>query len=163
MDLAVKAAENTLSKSTIKPEEIDLIILATSSADDLFGSAGQIQKRIGASNAAAFDVTAACSGFIVSLIIAHQFLATRTYNNILIIGADVLSRWVNWLDRNTCILFGDAAGAMLLKSSSPDNLLGFKLKTNGKNNHDLVLPQTSKYKKFTSDLTIVSRLNYKYL
>lgn len=150
------AAENTLNKSTIKPEEIDLIILATSSADDLFGSAGQIQKRIGAYNAVAFDVTAACSGFIVSLIIAHQFITTRTYKNILIIGADVLSRWVNWLDRNTCILFGDAAGAMLVQASNNDSILAFKIKTDGKTNEDLVLPHISKSKKLTSNITVVS-------
>uniref|UniRef100_A0A1X9PTT9 Beta-ketoacyl-[acyl-carrier-protein] synthase III n=1 Tax=Corynoplastis japonica TaxID=700918 RepID=A0A1X9PTT9_9RHOD len=155
VDLAVEAAKKTLDSSDLDPLELDLIILATSSPDDLFGSASQIQNKIGAYKAVAFDITAACSGFIVSLVTAYQFIQTGTYKNILVIGADVLSRWVNWLDRGTCILFGDAAGAMLFQSSASNNLLGFKLKTDGQNYRHLNLPYVPKVKSLTSNINIV--------
>nr|YP_010850540.1 Beta-ketoacyl-acyl carrier protein synthase III [Lophurella hookeriana]WGH13334.1 Beta-ketoacyl-acyl carrier protein synthase III [Lophurella hookeriana] len=133
IDLAVLASKKALNKISMDPSQIDLIILATSSPHDLFGSASKVQSEIGAINAVAFDLTAACSGFVLSLVTASQFLQTGAYKNILVVGADVLSKWVDWSDRSTCILFGDAAGAAILQScSSNDNsILSFQLNTNG--------------------------------
>lgn len=132
-DLAVSASVKALNKISMSPSEIDLIILATSSPDDLFGSASKVQSKIGAINAAAFDLTAACSGFVLSLVTASQFLQSGTYRNILVIGADVLSKWTDWSDRSTCILFGDAAGAAILQSchANYNSILGFQLDTDG--------------------------------
>uniref|UniRef100_A0A4D6X098 Beta-ketoacyl-[acyl-carrier-protein] synthase III n=1 Tax=Spermothamnion repens TaxID=31383 RepID=A0A4D6X098_9FLOR len=134
IDLAVSASTKALNKISMSPSEIDLIILATSSPNDLFGSASQIQHLIGANNALAFDLTAACSGFVIAMVTAAQFLQNGSYRNILVIGADVLSKWVDWSDRSTCILFGDGAGAVILQSCSHDKnqFLGFHLKTDGK-------------------------------
>ncbi|KAL3131472.1 hypothetical protein ABBQ38_007780 [Trebouxia sp. C0009 RCD-2024] len=98
----------------IAAEDVDLIILATSSPDDLFGSACKVQSIIGAKNATAYDITAACSGFVVALISAATYIRTGLYRNIIIIGADALSRYTDWRDRSTCILFGDGTGAMVL-------------------------------------------------
>ncbi|MEY2831936.1 MAG: hypothetical protein RLZZ574_1194, partial [Cyanobacteriota bacterium] len=109
--LSAVAAKGAIAMAGISPTDIDLIILATSTPDDLFGSACRIQGLIGATNAVAFDLTAACSGFLFALITASQFISTGMYKNVLIIGADVLSRWVDWSDRTSCILFGDGAGA----------------------------------------------------
>nr|WGH12741.1 Beta-ketoacyl-acyl carrier protein synthase III [Echinothamnion sp.] len=133
VDLAVLASNKALNKISMDPCQIDLIILATSSPHDLFGSASKIQSEIGAFNAAAFDLTAACSGFVLSLVTASQFLQMGTYSNILVVGADVLSKWVDWSDRNTCILFGDAAGAAILQSCSfkDNSILNFQLNTDG--------------------------------
>lgn len=143
-DLAVLASKNALDKISMHPSEIDLIILATSSPNDLFGSASKIQFEIGATNAVAFDLTAACSGFVLGLVTAFQFLQTGAYRNTLIIGADVLSKWVDWSDRSTCILFGDAAGAAILQScpTSNNSILNFQLDTDGKySNHLSILYQ----------------------
>lgn len=139
VDLATAASNKALDNISMHPSEIDLIILATSSPDDLFGSASKIQARIGATNAAAFDLTAACSGFVIALVTANQFLQTGTYRNVLVIGADALSKWVDWSDRSTCILFGDAAGAVILKScnTSSTSILDFQLNTNGNYSNNL--------------------------
>lgn len=140
IDLALTASQQALSNACMDPLEINLIILATSSPNDLFGSASQLQAKIGALNAAAFDITAACSGFVIALITASQFIKTGAYQNILVVGADVLSRWVDWSNRSTCILFGDGAGAVVLKRSVIDCILGFQLNTNGVSYHQLSIP-----------------------
>uniref|UniRef100_A0A1Z1M8H7 Beta-ketoacyl-[acyl-carrier-protein] synthase III n=1 Tax=Caloglossa beccarii TaxID=131038 RepID=A0A1Z1M8H7_9FLOR len=134
VDLATAASLNALNKISMNPLEVDLIILATSSPNDLFGSASQVQAKIKAFNAVAFDLTAACSGFVLGIVTASQFLKNGSYRTILVIGADVLSKWINWSDRNTCILFGDGAGATILQSCKPqDNqILGFQLNTDGR-------------------------------
>lgn len=138
-DLATFASQQAISMAQILPTDIDLIILATSSPDDLFGTAGQIQYRLGATKAVAFDLTAACSGFVFGLVTASQFIRTGVYQNVLLIGADILSRWVNWSDRGTCILFGDGAGAVVLQASETDRLLGFEIRSDGTQNSSLNL------------------------
>uniref|UniRef100_A0A1Z1MAN6 Beta-ketoacyl-[acyl-carrier-protein] synthase III n=1 Tax=Vertebrata thuyoides TaxID=2006970 RepID=A0A1Z1MAN6_9FLOR len=132
-DLAVEASIKAINSIAMDPKKIDLIILATSSPNDLFGSASKIQNEIGAINAVAFDLTAACSGFVVGIITASQFIFTGTYKNVLVIGADALSKWVDWSDRSTCILFGDAAGAVIVQScnSVSNSILNFHLSTDG--------------------------------
>ncbi|MEW5804805.1 MAG: beta-ketoacyl-ACP synthase III [bacterium] len=115
-DLAVKAAQAALEDAGMEPQELDMIITATVTPDMILPSAGcVIQKKIGAPNAAAFDVAAACSGFLYALSIADQFVKSGQYKNILIVGADTLSKVTDWTDRSTCILFGDGAGAVILK------------------------------------------------
>ena len=142
VDLASLASIRALHKAHMNPQEIDLIILATSSPNDLFGSASQLQASIGAHKAVAFDLTAACSGFVLGLVTAAQFIQNGSYKNILIVGADVLSKWMDWSDRSTCILFGDAAGAAILQAcSTKDNsILGFKLNTDGHKYRQLSIP-----------------------
>ncbi len=142
--LAAKASIKAISMAGLTPEDIDLIVLATSTPDDLFGSACQVQRRIGAKRAVAFDLTAACSGFVFALVTASQFVRQGVYHNVLIIGADILSRWVNWEDRTTCVLFGDGAGAVVCQSSeTEDNFLGFELCSDGTLNSSLNLTYVS--------------------
>lgn len=140
--LATAAGIEALAAARIRPEELDLIILATSTPDDLFGSACQIQAQLGASKAVAFDLTAACSGFVFGLVTAAQYIKTGVFQNVLLVGADILSRWVDWQDRRTCILFGDGAGAVVLQANTSDRLLGFELKSDGRQNHQLNLAYT---------------------
>ena len=116
-DLAAEAARRALEHARIKPEELDLIILGTSSPDCNYPSgACEVQAKIGAVNAAAFDVSAACAGFIFALNIAQGFFKAGIYQTALIIGAETLSKVTNWEDRSTCVLFGDGAGAAVLKN-----------------------------------------------
>jgi 3-oxoacyl-[acyl-carrier-protein] synthase-3 len=116
-DMASKAALRAMDNAAITAEEIDLIIVATVSPDMMFpATACWVQTKIGAKNAACFDVSAACSGFLYALEIAQQFITSCTYNTVLVIGADKLSSLVDWSDRNTCVLFGDGAGAAILRN-----------------------------------------------
>lgn len=118
VDLAVKASEEALKNSGYTTEDIDLIIVATTSPDRIMPStACSVQERLGCINATAFDISAACSGFVYGLIIANSLLKTNEKFRALVIGAEVLSRIVDWKDRNTCVLFGDGAGAAVLESS----------------------------------------------
>jgi 3-oxoacyl-[acyl-carrier-protein] synthase-3 len=116
-DLAAKAALRAMARAKILPEEIDLIVVATITPDMPFPStACLVQKKIRAHRAAAFDIEAACSGFIFGLEIGQQFIMSRTYDTVLVIGAEKLSSIINWSDRNTCVLFGDGAGAAILRN-----------------------------------------------
>jgi 3-oxoacyl-[acyl-carrier-protein] synthase-3 len=116
-DMSTKAALAAMQQADVAPEEIDLIIVATVTPDMFFpATACWVQKKIGAIHAACFDVSAACSGFLYAMEIAQQFISTHVYNTVLIIGADKLSSIVNWSDRNTCVLFGDGAGAAILRN-----------------------------------------------
>ena len=116
-DLAAKAATRAMKNAGVTGEQIDLIIVATITPDMPFPStACLVQKQIGAHRAAAFDMEAACSGFIYGLEIAQQFIMSRTYDTVLVIGAEKLSSIVDWQDRNTCVLFGDGAGAAILQN-----------------------------------------------
>src|SRR5438128_10709702 len=115
-DLAAQAARKAMQMAGVTAEQIDLIIIATITPDMPFPStACLVQQKIGARRAAAFDVEAACSGFIYGLEIAQQFIMSRTYDTVLVVGAEKLSSIVDWEDRNTCVLFGDGAGAAVLQ------------------------------------------------
>ncbi|KAL3906254.1 MAG: hypothetical protein SGILL_009345 [Bacillariaceae sp.] len=136
--LGVEASKNALEMSGLKPEDIDIVICATSSPDDMFGDATAIAAEIGCStDTVAFDLTAACSGFLFGTVTAGQFLSCPDgkLKNALVIGADALSRWVDWDDRNSCILFGDGAGAMVITnqdaSDAAAGLLGYSAHSNG--------------------------------
>jgi 3-oxoacyl-[acyl-carrier-protein] synthase III len=164
IDLAYEASKQALNKAKLNPKNLDLIILATSSQNDLFGSASQLQAKIGATNAAAFDITAACSGFVISLITANQFIQAGSYKKILIVGVDILSQWVDWSDRNTCILFGDGAGAAILQASNTNYILGFQLNTNGLNADQLCISyQQTNVKSYHNDLLGIKQGQYSYI
>ena len=151
-DLAAEAAQKAITNAGLTADDIDMIILATSTPDDLFGSASQVQYQIGATNAVAFDLTAACSGFVFALVTASQFLRNGVYKNIVVIGADCLSRWVDWSDRTTCVLFGDGAGAVVCQGSKEkDNLLGFQMHSNGELNDCLNLAYQGERKNIGAD------------
>ena len=138
--LAAAASRDALEMAGVAPEDVDLIILATSSPDDVFGSACTLQAAIGAEGALAYDITAACSGFVVGLVNGVHFIRGGEYKNVLVVGADVLSRYVDWRDRGTCILFGDGCGAMVLTATEkPEDccLLGFDMHSDGTGNHNL--------------------------
>jgi 3-oxoacyl-[acyl-carrier-protein] synthase-3 len=152
--LAHQAAIAALEMAKITPADLDLIILATSTPDDLFGSANQVQASLGATHAVAFDLTAACSGFVFGLVTAAQFMRTGVYRRVLLIGADVLSHWVDWSDRGTCILFGDGAGAVVLEQRSPDQLLGFELRSDGSQRQDLTLAYQSQSQMLSPEITV---------
>ena len=153
-DLATEASIKALAMAEISPTDIDLIILATSSPDDLFGTASKIQYQLGATKAVAFDLTAACSGFVFGLVTASQFIRTGVYQNVLLIGADILSRWVNWSDRGTCILFGDGAGAVVLQASEVDRFLGFEIRSDGTQNSSLTLAYKAESKELIEGVNI---------
>ncbi len=142
-DLAKQAGLSAIHMAGWDPESIDLVLLATSTPDDLFGSAPKVQAKLGANRAVAFDLTAACSGFLFALVTAAQFLRSGAMQRVLVIGADQLSRWVDWDDRRSCVLFGDGAGAVALQATSSDidGLIGFCLKSDGARGDCLNLPQ----------------------
>jgi 3-oxoacyl-[acyl-carrier-protein] synthase-3 len=141
-DLAIRAGRSALDMAKIDPTQIDLVVCATSTPDDLFGDAGAVAAALGCKEAMAFDVTAACSGFLFGIVTAGQFLSNPngSVKNALVIGADALSRWVDWDDRNSCILFGDGAGAMVLTQDlETSGVLGYAAHSNGDGHEDLTL------------------------
>lgn len=141
-DLATIAAEKALKDANLKAEEIELIIVATVTPDMAFPSTACIvQKNIGALKAAAFDVEAACSGFVYGLTIAEQFIKTGFYKNALIIGAETLTKVLDWEDRNTCVLFGDGAGAVVVERiEEGSGILASYLGADGTNGEALSQP-----------------------
>lgn len=123
-DIAAKASERALQKSGLSPEEIDLIIVATATPDCFVPSTACIvQDRLKAVNATCFDISAACTGFIYAVNIATQFIKSGQSKNALVIGSEVLSKIVDWEDRNTCVLFGDGAGAAVLQRSDTKGII----------------------------------------
>ena len=123
--LGAHAAENALKSAGMAPDELDMIIVCTSTPDVLYPStACFVQKNIGASKAAAYDISAVCSGFVFGLSIAEQYIKSGRYENVMVIGAEVNSRIMDWTDRKTCILFGDGAGAVILKRVEKEETIG---------------------------------------
>jgi len=134
-DMAVEAAKNALQMAQLTPNDIDLIIVATSTPD-YFGSfpstACVVQRKLGITNGGgAFDVQAVCSGFVYAISIADSMIKAGTHKNVLIVGAEVFSRILNFEDRTTCVLFGDGAGAIVLSASSEPGILATKLHADG--------------------------------
>ena len=129
--MAACAAQEALKQSGVKPEEIDLILLGTSSPDYCFpNGACEVQGMIGAVNAACYDISAACTGFVFALNTAHAFISSGLSKTALVIGSDVLSKLTDWTDRNTCVLFGDGAGAVVVKADST-GILGMNMHLDG--------------------------------
>jgi 3-oxoacyl-[acyl-carrier-protein] synthase III len=153
-ELATAASQQAIAMAGISPQDLNLILLATSSPDDLFGSACQIQAQLGATKAVAFDITAACSGFVFGLVTAAQYIRTGVYQNVLLVGADFLSRWVDWQDRGTCVLFGDGAGAVVIQANQKDYLLGFELRSDGTQNNYLNLAYAAEPTQLTQQVNV---------
>ncbi len=129
--MAAKAGERALEQAGVKPEEIELLILATSSQDYCFPSgACEVQAMIGAVNAVCYDLSAACTGFVFALNTAHAFIKAGIYRTALIIGSDVLSKLIDWSDRGTCVLFGDGAGAAVVRAEEA-GILGIRMHSDG--------------------------------
>ena len=129
--MAACAAQEALKQSGVKLEEIDLILLGTSSPDYCFPhGACEVQGMIGAVNAACYDISAACTGFVFALNTAHAFISSGLSKTALVIGSDVLSKLTDWTDRNTCVLFGDGAGAVVVKADST-GILGMNMHSDG--------------------------------
>ncbi|MDB4652742.1 ketoacyl-ACP synthase III [Akkermansiaceae bacterium] len=141
--LGSKAAEKALKQAGIEAKEIDLIIVATITPDTLTpATACYVQQQLGATKAVAFDISAACSGFLYAMKIAKRMIESGAFENALIIGAEKLSAFVNWEDRTTCVLFGDGAGAAVLRASKEGEgrILATDIGTDGKQTHLLNIP-----------------------
>lgn len=120
--LAIKAAKQALRRAEFDPAKLELIIVATISPDSNFPSVGcLVQKALGAKHAVAFDVSAACAGFLFALITAKQYIVSGTYKNALVVASEKITSLIDWSDRNTCVLFGDGAGACLLGTVAGDH------------------------------------------
>lgn len=129
--MAAQAAKQALDQAGIAPEDVDLILLATSSPDYCFpNGACEIQEQIGAVNAAGYDISAACTGFVFALNTAHAFIQAGIYRTALVIGSDVLSKLLDWTDRGTCVLFGDGAGAVVVQEADR-GVIGVKMHSDG--------------------------------
>lgn len=139
--MAEIAAIQALSAANIAPEDLDLIIVATSIPDRIFPStACLLQQRLGAGTCAAFDIQAACSGFIYGMSIADQYIRAGTAANVLVVGSEINSRFLDWSDRTTCVLFGDGAGATVLKVSKQPGILSTHIHSDGKYQDLLFIP-----------------------
>jgi 3-oxoacyl-[acyl-carrier-protein] synthase-3 len=140
--LALQAAERALERTDLRPRDLQLIIVATSSPEHIFpATASLVQDRLGARTAGAFDLSAACTGFIFALNMAAQAIRSGALDNALVIGSETLSRIVNWDDRSTCILFGDGAGAFLLQAGEkPGGVLSCVMRSDGSGGDLLSLP-----------------------
>lgn len=140
-DLAIEAAKQALKDAKLKPENLELIIVATISPDMPFPSVACIlQNALSAKKAVCFDISAACAGFVYAMVIAKQFIATGAYKNALVAGAEALSPMVDWQDRNTCVLFGDGAGAAVLGESNRGEIISTYLASNGAMSDLLMVP-----------------------
>ncbi len=141
-DLASLAAQRALADAKIDAEELDLIVVATATPDHLFPStAAMVQKNLGAKKAAAFDISVGCSGFNYGIVVGSNFIKTGMYKKVLVIGAEILSKVVDWEDRNTCVLFGDAAGACVLEPCDESfGILSSELGSDGVNGDVLIIP-----------------------
>lgn len=124
LDLACEAAQKAIDKSNVENKDIDMVIVATVTSDFAFpGVANLLQKKLGLNEVPSFDINAACSGFVYALNLADKLIKSKAYKHILIIGAETLTRLTDWSDRNTCVLFGDGAGAMVISPSPEPRIL----------------------------------------
>lgn len=141
-DISTKAALLAMEDAGVTAEDIDLIIVATVTPDMAFpATACIVQKNLDAKNAAAFDISAGCSGFIYGLSLVHNFISSGVYRNALVIGAETLSKIVNWEDRNTCVLFGDGAGAAVVsRCDEGEGILSVKIGSNGHHENLITKP-----------------------
>ena len=140
-DLAYFAAKNAISAAGIKPRDIDMIIVATTTPTRIFPStAALVQQKLGIHGCPAFDIQAVCTGFVYALTVADKFIKSGSAKNVLVIGAETLSRIVDWTDRNTCVLFGDGAGAVVLQASAEPGIMSTHIHCDGSFNELLHVP-----------------------
>lgn len=159
-DLAAQAARQALAESGLKPHDLDLIIVATITPDMPFPSVACIlQQKLGAKNAVCFDISAACAGFVYAMVTAQQFIARGTYKNALVVGAEVLSAITDWKDRNTCVLFGDGAGAAVLSEARAGGIISTYLGNDGSMVDLLMMPAGGSKNPATAK-TVKNRMHY---
>lgn len=159
-DLALKAAERALENASLKAEDLELIVVATISGDMPFPSvASIIQDKLGAKKAACFDISAACAGFVYGISIAEKFIACSTYKNALVIGTEVLSSITDWQDRNTCVLFGDGAGAVVLSEVKKGGIISTYLGCDGSKSGILNIPAGGSRNPATAE-TVANRQHF---
>jgi 3-oxoacyl-[acyl-carrier-protein] synthase-3 len=146
------AARKALERAHLSAHDLDLVICATTTPDHLLPATGcVIQERLGAVNAGAFDLNAACTGFVYGLVVGSQFIQTGTYSRVLVVAGETLSRFVNWKDRQTCVLFGDGAGAVVLEATTDEcGLLSSVLGCRGDVKHLLAIEAGGSAKPATS-------------
>jgi 3-oxoacyl-[acyl-carrier-protein] synthase-3 len=163
-DLATRAAEKALAEAKVSPDEIDLIIVATATPDMFFPStACLVQANLKAANAAAFDLAAGCSGFMYGMNTGAQFIKTGLYKKVLVVGAETLTRIMDYTDRNTCVLFGDGAGAVVLGACQPGcGIIGFHLGADGTGGDLLKLPAGGSRLPASAE-TVANRQHYVYM
>ncbi len=151
--LATEAAKKALERAGISPLDIDMIVVASATHDYWFpATACIVQANIGAENAACFDIEAACPGFVYALEVGRGFLSLPNYENVLVIGAETLTKITDYTDRSTCVLFGDGAGAAVLTKSEEDHFLGSYLKGNGKLGDLLIMPACGTRKRCSEEV-----------
>lgn len=159
-DMGLEASKAAIKDAGLKVKDIDLIITATISPDMIFpATACIIQDKIGAKNAAAFDINAACSGFVVGMIIAQQFVNTGVYNNVLVIGTEKLTSMIDWKDRSTCVLFGDGAGACVVGKTKDRIILSNFMGADGSGGDFLKIPAGGS-RQPTTEETVKNRLHF---
>lgn len=152
VELAYRAGKNALENANLSPLDLDLILVSTSSCKSFFPSAAcEVQNLLGAKNAAAFDILAACSGFVYALSSAKAYINSGMYKNILLIGSEVLSKVIDWEDRNTCVLFGDGAAAMVLSQGEEESILDVLLGADGSKSQVLTCGAMDFYTPFIKD------------
>ena len=140
-DLATAAAAHALADAKLRPDQVELIIVATTTPDMLFPSTSfLVQQRLGATSAVCFDLSAACSGSVFAMITAQQYLLTGRYRNALVVGAEVLSTFIDWTDRSTCVLFGDGAGACVMAPVRRGGILATDMGSDGSAAELLYMP-----------------------
>jgi len=159
--MALRAAQEALEVANLDPRRLDLIIVSTATPDYPFpATACLVQDALGATRAGAFDLEAGCAGFVYGLGVASQMIATGRYKNVLVIGAETLSRVLDWTDRATCVLFGDGAGAFLLQASdTPGGVLSFVLGADGSGGQLLIIPAGGSHQPASMD-TVSCRQHY---
>ena len=159
-DLALPAAKDALQEASLQPSAVDLIIVATVTPDMLFPSTGAIlADQLGAKDAAAYDLSAGCTGFVYALVQAHGMVASGLVDHALVVGGDVLSKVVDWEDRSTCVLFGDGAGAVVLERVPDGGFLGFELGADGSGGPQLYMPAGGSRAPATAE-TVAARQHY---
>ncbi|MDP2924314.1 MAG: beta-ketoacyl-ACP synthase III [Candidatus Omnitrophota bacterium] len=158
--LAYEASKEALKRAGLKPNDLDLIIVATVTGDTPFPStACYLQNYLKAHRAACFDISAACAGFVYAITCASQFIKGGLYRNVLVVGSEVLTSVTDWKDRSTCILFGDGAGAAVLTKSQKDSFLSYYLGSDGSQAELLMIPAGGS-KHPASEETVKHRLHY---
>ena len=162
-DMCAEALRGLLEKTGTKPGEIDLIIVATVTADHVFpDTANTVADKVGAKNAFGYDINAACSGFLFALSTAAQFIQNETYSKVVVIGADMMSSIVDYTDRNTCVIFGDGAGAVLLEPKRDGTgIQDFVLRSDGSGRHVLHMKSGGSLSPATAE-TVAAREHYVY-
>ncbi len=152
--MAVEASRAALARANLAPTDLDLILVATSSPDYFTPPvSSQVQAALGALDVPAMVIVTGCTGFVYALSVAYQYIATSTYRNILVVGVELLSRFVDWADRSTAVLFGDAAGAVVIQATDqPCGMLGFVLGSDGTQSEHIIMPSGGSARPFGADV-----------